>query len=168
RRAASYANVRAAAFTTAEPARDVIRLATTYDVELVLLEAPAGLDAEQLPRQLAAMLEQSPADVAVFADSGGDVRLQDGIFVPFGGSEHDWSALELGAWLAFAADAPLRLVGAKADPRRDRRDASRLLAGASLAVQRVLQVAPQPILVEPTEEALVDAIAAAGVVVVGI
>ena len=40
RRAALGDSVRSAAFTSREPARDVVRLATNYDVELVLLDGP--------------------------------------------------------------------------------------------------------------------------------
>jgi len=91
-----------------------------------------------------------------------------GVFVPFGGGEHDWAALELGALLASAAGAPLRLVGTTSDPARGRRDASRLLADAALAVQRVAGVASEPILAEATEEALVGAVEPATVIVMGI
>jgi hypothetical protein len=88
--------------------------------------------------------------------------------VPFGGGEHDWAALELGAWLASALGAPLTLVGTHADADHGRRDASRLLADASLAVQRVVGVETTPLLAEPTEEALVRAVEPAHVVFAGI
>ena len=88
------------------------------------------------------------------------------VYVPFGGGEHDWAALELGAWLASATGAPLRLVGTRADPRSGRRDASRLLADASLAVQRVADVDAAPVLAGA--DGLVAAVAEAGLVVVGI
>ena len=52
---------------------------------------------------------------------------------PFGGGEHDWAALELGAWLASSSGIALRLLGARADPRQGRRDASRLLADATIS-----------------------------------
>jgi DNA-binding SARP family transcriptional activator len=42
RSAALGGNARAAAFTSADPAADVLRLATGYDVELVLVPAPNG------------------------------------------------------------------------------------------------------------------------------
>jgi DNA-binding SARP family transcriptional activator len=167
RRAALPAAVRTAAFTTTEPAEDVTRLATTYEVELVLLDALPGLDDSLVPETLAAILERSPADVAVLSGAA-DLAQGAGVFVPFGGGEHDWAALELGAWLASAAGSLLRLVGTKADPHRGQRDASRLLADASLAVQRVVGVEAEPLLVEPTEEALVRAVQPATVVVVGV
>ncbi len=160
-------SARSAVFTTLEPAGDLIRLATTYEVELVLLHAPPGLDADQLPAELAVILEHSPADTAVLTGSGNAPEDGAGVFVPFGGGEHDWAALELGAWLASSRGVPLRLVGTKADPRRGQRDASRLLADASLAIQRVAGVAGESLLVEPTGEALVAAVEPASLVVVG-
>jgi hypothetical protein len=56
------------------------------------------------------------------------------VLVPFGGSRDEWAALELGAWLARAHGLPLRLLGAGAG--EGRRDASRMLASASLVLQR--------------------------------
>ena len=60
---------------------------------------------------------------------------------------------------------PLRLAGPAVEGGRD---ASRLLASASLAVQRALGVAAEPLLVEPGPDALVAAAADAGVTVVGL
>jgi hypothetical protein len=57
---------------------------------------------------------------------------------PFGGVEHDWPAIELAAWLAQSLGTTLRLLGTKADPALGRRDATRLLARASLLVQQVV------------------------------
>ena len=167
-RTSLQARARAAVFTSRDPARDLARLAASQDVELVLVGAPAGLDGAQVPTELAAILEHSPADVAMLA--GPDVGLDraDGVFVPFGGGEHDWAALELGAWLAAAADLPLRLVGTKAPPGQGRRDASRLLADASLAVQRVIGIETEPRLAEATETALTAAVEQATVVAVGV
>jgi DNA-binding SARP family transcriptional activator len=160
-----HVTARTAAFTTSDSVGDVVRLATSYDVELVLLDAPSDLAAARLPDELAELLEHSPGDVAVVA---GSLANGDGVFVPFAGGEHDWSALEIGACLSVATSAPLRLVGTSADPRRAQRDASRLLADASLAVQRVVGVEAEPVLVEPSEHALVAAVEGATVVVMGI
>jgi len=159
------AKTRTAAFTTDHPARDTLRLARTYDVDLVVLGFP-HLE-HKLPDDLAEALDGSPADVAMLAGSV-DVALGEGVFVPFGGGDHDWAALELGAWLALGTNMPLRLVGTTADPRSKRRDASRLLADASLSVQRVVGVETEPLLADPTEEALVAAVESATVVVIGI
>ena len=65
RRASLGVPARAATFTTVEPAQDVIRLATSYDVELVLLDHPPDLDATPIPDTLAGILDRSSADVAV-------------------------------------------------------------------------------------------------------
>jgi hypothetical protein len=62
----------------------------------------------------------------------------------------------------------LQLVGTKADPRRGLRDASRLIADASLATQLVVGVAAETILAEPHEDALADAVSNAAVVVAGL
>jgi DNA-binding SARP family transcriptional activator len=166
RRTSLAPGARTAAFTTLEPGRDAVRLATAYDVDLVLIDAPDGLDGDRVPDDLATLLDGSPADVAVLA--GDEMRRGSGIFVPFGGSDHDWAALELAAWLSSRAGMPLRLVGTKAEPHRAQRDASRLLADASLAVQRVVGVDTEPLLVEPTVESLVAAVEDATVVAVGI
>jgi hypothetical protein len=90
------------------------------------------------------------------------------VLVPFGGAEHDWAAVELGAWLARAAGVPLRLAGAAAVPEQGKRDASRLLSHASLAVQRVLGVTAEPLLTSPGEEGMLEASADAGLLVVGL
>ena len=162
RRASLGDSVRSAAFTSREPARDVVRLATNYDVELVLLDGPG-----ESPSELASAVQRSPADVALFFGAGVEWTRGAGIFVAFGGAENDWAALELAAWLASAAQASLKLVGTAGDPSRGRRDASRLLADASLAVQRVVGVAAEPLLAEPTREALRAALVPAAVVVTG-
>ena len=86
------------------------------------------------------------------------------MLVPFGGGEHDWAAIELGAWLSRALAVPLRLAG----PRETGRDASRLLASASLATQRAFGVTAEPLLVEPGPEGIVDAAEDAALVVVGL
>ena len=168
RRQALGVPVRAAAFTTAEQAADVVRLATAYDVELVLVTAPPEIGAAPLVGDLVTLLERSPADVGIVSGAPVEWTQGSGVFVPFGGAEHDWAALELGAWLASAAGTPLRVVGTRADPRRRQRDASRLLANASLAVQRLAGVTGEPLLVEPAANALVEAVEAATLVVVGV
>ena len=156
RRATSDVTLRAAVFTSLEPARDVVRLARNYDVELALLGDDAVPDLEALG-------ERAPCDLAVVC---GRRALRDGaVFVPFGGAQNDWAALELGAWLASTLERRLCLVGTAADPARGRRDASRLLADASLAVERVVGVAAEPMLAEPSEDGLVAAVGDAGVVV---
>ena len=157
---------RAAAFTSLTPGADVARLATEHDVDLLLVDAPDRLLEDA---RLLALLEQAPSDVAVLAgaqtwplDSEDPSR---SVLVPFGGASHDWAAIELGAWLALNTNAPLRLAGAT--DGYGGRDASRLLASASLAVQHALGVPAEPVLVEPQPEALVAA-AESSFVIVGL
>ena len=158
--------VRTAAFTTTDAASDAARLATVNDAELVLLDAPPELDAPRVPAWPAEVFERSPADVAVAAGPAADWRRGDGVRVPFGGGEHEWAALELGAQLAAVTGARLRLVGRKGRPGQP--DASRLLADASLAVQRIVGIDVEPRLTDRGEDALVAAVADATVVVAGI
>jgi hypothetical protein len=157
--AALPAPARSAAFTSPEPARDIVRLASTYDVELVLLGSFGSL---------AAVSEHSPADVAVLAGPRFDLGRGGGVLVLFGGATNDWAALELAAWLASSAGVRLLLAGTAADPGRGRRDASRLLADASLATQRVVGVAAEPLLLEPTPRAVLAAADDATLVVAGL
>ena len=70
----------------------------------------------------------------------------------------------MAAWLAGAIEAPLRLAG----PVEEGRDSSRLLANASLAVQRAAGVSAVPLLVPPDPQQLLEASRDARIVVVGI
>jgi hypothetical protein len=90
------------------------------------------------------------------------------VLVPFGGAEHDWAAVELGAWFAHAEHVPLRLAGTAAMPEQGRRDASRLLSHGALAVQRVLGISAEPLLTPPGEEGMLEASRDAGLLVVGL
>ncbi len=110
------------------------------------------------------LLERAPCDVGVLVcrASPGDGP----VLVPFAGTEHDWAAIELAAWLARNRSSPLRLAGASTGA--DGGDASRLLASASLAIQRALGVPTEPVLVDPSPDALVAAAREAGVVFVGL
>ena len=167
RRASLGVEARTAAFTTVDRVGDTVRLATAYDVQLVLL-APSDLDADALPADLASIVERSPADVGLLTGSEVDWGAGDGVCVPFGGGEHDWAALELAASLASSGGTPLRLIGTRADPRRGRRDSSRLLADAAIAVQRTTGVDAVPLLVDACPAALVEAVANATIVVAGL
>ena len=146
----------------------MVRLASAYDVDLVLVDAPPDIGATQLAAELVTVLDRSPADVGLVAGAPVTWTRGTGVLVPFGGTEHDWAALELAAWLAASTGEPLRLIGARADPIRGRRDASRLLANASLAVQRLVGVSADPLLIEAAADALVEAVTAATLVVAGL
>ncbi|MBA3364738.1 MAG: AfsR/SARP family transcriptional regulator [Actinobacteria bacterium] len=167
RRASLGVEARTAAFTTVDPVADALRLTATYDVQLVLLDTPS-LDAAVLPDDVASIVEGSPADVGLLTGPRVDWGSGDGVCVPFTGNEHDWAALELGASLASGNGTPLRLVGSRADVPRGRRDASRLLADASMAVQRAVGVDAVPQLVDPDSAALVGAAERATIVVTGL
>ena len=151
---------RTAVFLSLTPGIDLGRIAVEQDVDLLLVDAPDGLleDARVL-----ALLEHAPCDVGVVV---GESPRPGHVLVPFAGAAHDWAAIELGAWLARSRDCGLKLVGAATGPSGQ--DASRLLANASIAVQRALGVAAEPMLVDPDPQALVAAAEGAGIVVVGL
>ena len=88
--------------------------------------------------------------------------------VPFGAAWHDWGALELGAWMARVTGAPLRLIGAAADGGADGRDASRLLADASLILQQAMGVAAEPLLASAGRRGVLALAEDAGLLVVGL
>jgi DNA-binding SARP family transcriptional activator len=149
---------RSAAFVSEEPARGLVRIAVEQDVDLILLDATAR---EIASGSLELVLPDAPCDVAVLvarAPRAGP------IMVPFVGAEHDWASVELGAWLAAACGETLQLAG----PAEECRDSSRLLAHASLAVQRALGVEAEPRLVEVGGDGLVRASDEAGFVVLGL
>jgi DNA-binding SARP family transcriptional activator len=158
---------RAASFTSTAPGEELARLATELDVDLLLADAPDELLAEGAPdERLTAVLAEAPCDVALLAPR--DATPEGPVLVPFGGAEHDWAAVELGAWLARAGDAPLRLAGAAAVPEHGRRDASRLLSHGALAVQRVLGISAEPLLAPPGEEGMLEASRDSSLLVVGL
>ncbi len=161
--------MRTAAFVASRGSDDVLHLARAHDADLVLLDASSAIgDAGGLSEELVDVLESSPADVGMLFAPASPASRGQGVLVPFGGGEHDWAAVELGAWLAAALGEPLRLVGARPDPARGGPDASRLLADASLAVQRLVGVAAEPALVDAGTSGLIDASAVARAVVVGL
>jgi DNA-binding SARP family transcriptional activator len=163
---------RVAAFTSTEPGEDTVLLASEQDVDLLLADvSPDLLEDRLLAEPLASLLEAAPCDVALLvcrAERSGELGADRPVFVPFGGAEHDWSAVEIGAWVARSQGTTIRLLGTAADPEQGRRDASRLLARASLIVQRAVGVVAEPALVSPGPEGVVRATAGASVVVIGL
>lgn len=157
---------RVAAYTTPAPGGEVARLAGEHDVDLILVDAPPELlEGGGLDEELAVILARAPCDVGVLVGNGG--ARTGPIVTPFGGVEHDWSAIELAAWLAATLGTPLRLLGTEADPALGRRDASRLLARASLLVQQVVGIVTEPLLVAAGEQGVLDASADAQLLVIG-
>jgi DNA-binding SARP family transcriptional activator len=160
--AAGGVTVRIAAFTSGSAADDAIRLSVQQDADLLLLETRG----DPLAGPFAAVFTEATCDVASLVDAGGGVR--DGpIVVPFGAFDHDWAALELGAWAAIALQRPLQLIGA-ADGGPDGRDASRLLADASLVVQHTTGVVAEARLGPPGLEGLRALASDAGLLVLGL
>jgi Kef-type K+ transport system membrane component KefB len=161
---------RAAAFISADRGSDLVRLAAENEVDLVLVEGRRPLLGGEVPRgEVGTVLDKAVCDVAVLVERKGMpvVDADHPVVVPFGGAEHDWAALELGAWVAGVRGAAVRLVGTSgADD--DRGDPSRALARAALAVQQLAGVSTQPVLVEPGREGLMRAAVDAGLLVVGL
>ena len=154
---------RTAAFSSPTPGEDVVRLASQDGIDLLL----AGAGQSPLAGETRGVLEQAPCDVAMLIEAGGPPR-EGPVVVPFGAAWHDWAALELGTWVARATDVPLRLIGAASDGRAGRRDASRLLADASLIVQRRAGVVAEPLLARPGRKGVMGTAEGAGLLVVGL
>lgn len=151
---------RVASFAARSPAHDVVRLAVEQTVDLLVVDAPPELLDSAVIGEL---LDRAPCDVAVLVP-GDSAAESTHVLVPFAGGAHDWSAVELGAWIAGARGVQLHVAG----PVHEDRDASRLLASASLVVQRMLGVSAVPLLVEDGAEGLARAADESTVVVVGL
>jgi DNA-binding SARP family transcriptional activator len=160
-------SARAAAFTSAGAGAEAVRLVSEHDVELLLVEASEALLADLDSGELGLILDRAPCHVGVLLGSGAPPG-RGRVVVPFGGAEHDWAAVELGAWLARGAGVPLRLLGIEGEPDGSTRDASRLLASASLAVQRVAGIPAEPQLIAGGTASLLAASADAFALVLGL
>jgi DNA-binding SARP family transcriptional activator len=159
---------RVAAYTTVEPGSDAALLATEQNVDLVLIDAPPQLlDSGHPDESLRVILERAPCDVGVLT-RGRTAAAEGPVVTPFGGVEHDWSAIELAAWLAASLGTTLRLLGTEAGPALGRRDASRLLARASLLVQQVIGIVTEPVLIRAGERGVVEAASGARLLVLGL
>jgi DNA-binding SARP family transcriptional activator len=158
---------RIAAYTTGEPGADVVRLATEHDVDLIILDGASDLLESGHPDQdLGVVLDRAPCDVGVLTGVGD--MLTGPVVTPFGGAEHDWAAIEVAAWLAQSLGTTLRLLGTEANPALNRRDASRLLARASLLVQQVVGIDTEPVLIRSGEAGVLEASGDARLLVVGL
>jgi Kef-type K+ transport system membrane component KefB/nucleotide-binding universal stress UspA family protein len=162
---------RAVAFVSTDVGADLARLASGDEIALVLTDGRRPLLGEGVPRgDVGTVLREAPCDVAVLvAREGQDVlpTPDAGLVVPFGGVEHDWAALELGAWIAAATGAPLNLLGA-AGQTEDRARVTRLLGDASLLVQQYGGITAQPLVAEGGREGVIEAAREAGLLVVGL
>jgi DNA-binding SARP family transcriptional activator len=162
-------STRTAAFVSSPESDDVLHLGRSYNADLILLGAEPELAvAGPLPAGVVEVLEGSSADVGLLFTPASSPAPGGGVLVPFGGSEHDWAAVELGAWLAASSGERLLLAGTRSDARRTGRDASRLLADASLAIQRLVGVTAEPLLTDAGPSGLAEAAGEASAVVVGL
>jgi DNA-binding SARP family transcriptional activator len=149
---------RVAAFTSESPGEDAVRLAAEQDAAVLLLAAP---DDGAIDPELAISLRAAACDVALVA--GAAPAGTGPVLVPFSGSAHDWAAAELGASLGGGAVTLLGVAGSAG-----RRDASRLLANASLALQRGAGVRADTLLAGPGAGGVLEAAAGAAAVVTGL
>ncbi|MFQ5425703.1 MAG: BTAD domain-containing putative transcriptional regulator [Gaiellales bacterium] len=156
---------RTAAFNSATPGHDVVRLASEQDTDLLLRHADDSLLASgTIGGDVQLVLETASCDVGLVA-SGGDLDRERPVMVPLGGAEHEWAAVEVGAWAARALAVPLMLLGSSGDGDTD---ASRLLAHASLATPKGLGVDASPMLVEPGDRGVLEAASRSSLLVIGL
>lgn len=162
---------RGVAFTSADTGRDLARLAESDEVALVLIDGRRPLLGDGIPREgVGAVLRDAPCDVAVLvARERAQVSPRAGgvVMVPFGGGDHDWAALEIAAATAAATDAHLKLLGARAQDSEER-DASALLANASLLVRQYAGINAEFVLADPGKAGVLAATAEAQLLFIGL
>jgi DNA-binding SARP family transcriptional activator len=149
---------RVAAYVAGEYGAEAARFATEQNADLLLLHAGSPL--------VDVVLERAPCDVGLLVAAA--ARDTGPVVTPFGGVEHDWSAIELAAWIAGALGTTVRLIGTEAEPEAGRRDASRLLARASLLVQQVVGIVTEPVLVPAGAVGVLAAAQDARLIVIGL
>jgi Kef-type K+ transport system membrane component KefB/nucleotide-binding universal stress UspA family protein len=168
---ASGVAARAIAFSSSHPGDDLARLAESEEIDLLLVDGQRPLLREPIPLvDIQPVLERAPCDAGVLvAREGERIGLGPGspILVPFGGAEHDWSALELGAWLASATGAPLKLLGA-AGATDEAPAVKRRLDDAAMLVHGFAQISPKSVVVEGGREGILAAARGARLLVVGL
>jgi Kef-type K+ transport system membrane component KefB len=159
---------RVAAFLSTDPVRDYLRMVSHEPVDLILIDGRRPWLGPGVPSgPVGRVLDQAPCDVAVLVERAERPLLDAAhpVVVPFGGADHDWSALEIGCMIASARRTGLRLVGSAGTS--EEHDASRLLEQASLVVKGFTGIEAEQVLMEPGE-AIVAASADAGLFVVGL
>src|SRR5439155_1060807 len=160
---------RAVVFASSSPGSDYVRLASEEEVDLIMLDGSRPILGEGVPRgPVGHVLHNAPCDVAVLVEREGVPQLDEThpVYVPFGGAEHDWAALELAAWISSARGAPLRMIGAAGTNGEG--DPSRSLAQVALVVQQLAEVQVEPVLVDLSNGGVVRATEDAGLLVVGL
>jgi Kef-type K+ transport system membrane component KefB len=168
---ASGIAARAAAFSSTRPGDDLARLAESGEIDLLLVDGQRPLLGDPLPLvDIKPVLERAPCDVGVLvAREGNRIGLGPDapILVPFGGAEHDWSALELGAWLGSATGAPLKLLGA-AGATDETPAVKRRLDDAGMLVREFAGITTDSIVVEGGRDGILAAARGVGLLVVGL
>jgi nucleotide-binding universal stress UspA family protein len=159
------------AFVSSDPGADLVRLARGEEIALLLMDGRRPLLGEGVPRgDVGEVLREALCDVAVLVAKEGEDVLPgpgSGVVVPFGGAEHDWAALEIGAWISSATGAPLNLLGA-AGQTEERARVTRLLGDAGLLVQQYAGIQAQPVVAEEGREGLIEVASGAGLLVIGL
>ncbi len=161
---------RAVAFNSAHAGEDLVRLSESEEVDLVLVDGRRPLLGAGVPRgDVGTLLRRAPSDVALLVAREGDRVLpgpEAAVLVPFGGADHDWAALELGAWISTATGAPLRMLGA-AGKGDGGGDSTRTLANASLMLQKFAGVHAEPVVGSGGAE-IVETARGAGLLLIGL
>jgi hypothetical protein len=161
---------RAMACISPDPGQDLVRLASLREIDLVLVDGRRPLLGQGVPRgDPGASLAEAPSHVACLVGPRGsvpDIGPGRPVAIPFGDAAHDWAALELGARIASAHGAPIRLLGATGDHLAGERDATRLLTDAALVVKQLTGVTTEPVLGSPAEVG--EMVRDAGLLAVGI
>ncbi|HEY1358861.1 MAG TPA: cation:proton antiporter [Thermoleophilaceae bacterium] len=162
---------RAVAFTSSDPGDDLVELVEKESVDLLLIDGRTPLLGDAVPRgPVGTVLRDAECDVAALvarADAPARPGPDHAVVVPFGGAEHDWAALELGAWVASATGAPLKMLGATGDTD-ERTRVTRLLGDAGLLVQQFAGIPAEPVVAEPGREGILEAASGAGLLVIGL
>jgi DNA-binding SARP family transcriptional activator len=163
-------SARTAVFTSSDPGAELTRLAGEQDADLLLLDTPEGLLVNgELGCIAETVLGSASCDVGIVVSRKKQTTKPSlPVLVPFSGAEHDWAAIELAAWIARASGATLLLLGRDAELAVGDRDASRLLAQASLLVQRAVRVPTEPMLVSGGPDGILRAAGDAGLIVFGL
>jgi Sodium/hydrogen exchanger family len=163
---------RAVAFASTSPGRDYVRLASEEEVDLIMLDGSRPILGEAVPRgAVGQVLHNAPCDVAVLVEREGMPQLdaEHPVYVPFGGAEHDWAALELAAWISSARGAPLRMIGAAGtNGGNGQHDPGGSLAKVALVVQQLAEVQVEPVVVDLSNGGVLRATQDAGLLVIGL
>jgi DNA-binding SARP family transcriptional activator len=160
----------AVVFTSSDPGEDIVRVAKEHAIGLLLVDGGRRLLEERsMDPSLRRILAEIPSDLAILVRHEDTRKIPDQapIVVPFGGADQDWAALEFAAGIAKTLAVPLRLLGVGLQGDNPR-DASRLLAKASLVLQRMFGIAADPILAQPGTAAILQQAEKARFLVVGL